>query len=63
MTPISEVFVLTIDSKLDYELLKMVCMTGCSSVPVYEEVDVPIRQKKKLTITTTAIITVRKRRR
>jgi len=42
MTPINEVFMLSIDSKLDYELLKKICMTGHSRVPVYEEVDVPV---------------------
>jgi|SRR5882762_2497619 len=41
MTPINEVFMLSIDSKLDYELLKKICMTGHSRVPVYEEVEVP----------------------
>jgi hypothetical protein len=46
MTPINEVFMLSIDSKLDYELLKKICMTGHSRVPVYEEVDVPIQQGK-----------------
>jgi len=48
MTPINEVFMLSIDSKLDYELLKKICMTGHSRVPVYEEVDVPIQQRPKL---------------
>ncbi|KAF5378150.1 hypothetical protein D9615_007632 [Tricholomella constricta] len=42
MTPIDEVFMLSIDSKLDYALLKKICQTGHSRVPVYEEVDVPI---------------------
>lgn len=42
MTPISEVFMLSIDSKLDYALLKKICLTGHSRVPVYEEVDVPV---------------------
>lgn len=41
MTPISDVFMLHIDSKLDYDLLKKICQTGHSRVPVYEEVDVP----------------------
>jgi metal transporter CNNM len=41
MTPITDVFMLSIDSKLDYELLKKICMTGHSRVPVYEEVVVP----------------------
>jgi metal transporter CNNM len=42
MTPISDVFMLSIDSKLDYDLLKKICQTGHSRVPVYEEVDVPV---------------------
>ena len=42
MTPISDVFMLSIDSQLDYALLKKICLTGHSRVPVYEEVDVPI---------------------
>ncbi|GLB42787.1 putative protein with domain of unknown function DUF21 [Lyophyllum shimeji] len=42
MTPIDEVFMLSIDSKLDYDLLKKICQTGHSRVPVYEEVDVPV---------------------
>jgi metal transporter CNNM len=40
MTPISDVFMLSIDSQLDYELLKNICRTGHSRVPVYEEVEV-----------------------
>ncbi|KAF8888401.1 hypothetical protein CPB84DRAFT_1786278 [Gymnopilus junonius] len=42
MTPIEQVFMLSIDSKLDYALLKKICQTGHSRVPVYEEVDVPV---------------------
>ncbi|KAF9546037.1 DUF21-domain-containing protein [Agrocybe pediades] len=42
MTPIKDVFMLSIDSKLDYDLLKKICQTGHSRVPVYEEVDVPV---------------------
>jgi metal transporter CNNM len=42
MTPISDVFMLSIDSQLDYALLKKICLTGHSRVPVYEEVDVPV---------------------
>lgn len=42
MTPIADVFMLSIDSKLDYDLLKKICMTGHSRVPVYEEVEVPV---------------------
>jgi len=42
MTPIGDVFMLSIDSKLDYDLLKKICQTGHSRVPVYEEVEVPV---------------------
>lgn len=42
MTPIGDVFMLSIDSKLDYDLLKKICLTGHSRVPVYEEVEVPV---------------------
>ena len=41
MTPINEVFMLSIDSKLDYETLRKICATGHSRVPVYERVEVP----------------------
>ena len=41
MTPINEVFMLSIDSKLDYETLRRICATGHSRVPVYEKVEVP----------------------
>ncbi|KZT63556.1 DUF21-domain-containing protein [Daedalea quercina L-15889] len=41
MTPIENVFMLSIDAKLDYETLRNICMTGHSRVPVYEEVDIP----------------------
>ncbi|PPR03590.1 hypothetical protein CVT26_006131 [Gymnopilus dilepis] len=42
MTPIDQVFMLSIDSKLDYDLLKKICQTGHSRIPVYEEVEVPV---------------------
>jgi len=41
MTPINDVFMLPINSKLDYETLRKICATGHSRVPVYEEVEVP----------------------
>ena len=41
MTPIKDVFMLSIDTKLDYEMLRKICATGHSRVPVYEEVEVP----------------------
>lgn len=48
MTPIEDVFMLSIDSKLDYELLKKICRTGHSRVPVYEEVEMPARNNVPL---------------
>lgn len=42
MTPIDDVFMLSIDSQLDYALLKKICLTGHSRVPVYEEIDMPV---------------------
>ncbi|KAF5376366.1 hypothetical protein D9757_008634 [Collybiopsis confluens] len=42
MTPIKDVFMLSIDSQLDYDLLRKICMTGHSRVPVYEEIEVPV---------------------
>ncbi|KAI4525546.1 DUF21-domain-containing protein [Schizophyllum commune Loenen D] len=42
MTPIKDVFMLSIDAKLDYETLKKITETGHSRVPVYEEVDIPV---------------------
>lgn len=41
MTPIQDVFMLSIDAVLDWETLRQICLTGHSRVPVYEEVDVP----------------------
>ncbi|EIW75999.1 DUF21-domain-containing protein [Coniophora puteana RWD-64-598 SS2] len=40
MTPIDDVFMLSIDARLDYELLKKICSTGHSRVPVYEEKEI-----------------------
>lgn len=42
MTPINDVFMLSIDSELDYDLLKKICMTGHSRVPVYEKFEIPL---------------------
>jgi len=41
MTPIQNVFMLSINARLDYETLRKVCVTGHSRVPVYEEVELP----------------------
>ncbi|KAJ7146409.1 hypothetical protein C8R44DRAFT_837110 [Mycena epipterygia] len=48
MTPIEDVFMLSIDSLLDYDLLKKICLTGHSRVPVFEEFDVNGNKVKKI---------------
>ncbi|KAG6809605.1 hypothetical protein H0H92_015584, partial [Tricholoma furcatifolium] len=53
MTPIEDVFMLSIDSKLDYDLLKKIVQTGHSRVPVYEEIDMPVPTKKGVPSTQT----------
>ncbi|KAL5480374.1 hypothetical protein ACEPAI_1644 [Sanghuangporus weigelae] len=42
MTPISRVFMLHIDAKLDYDTLRRICATGHSRIPVYEEVELTV---------------------
>ncbi|KAK7461004.1 hypothetical protein VKT23_008931 [Stygiomarasmius scandens] len=42
MTPLEQVFMLDIESKLDYALLKKIVESGHSRVPVYELVDAPL---------------------
>ena len=39
MTSIEDVFMLSIDAKLDYETLRRICLTGHSRIPVYEEIE------------------------
>ncbi|KZT30314.1 DUF21-domain-containing protein [Neolentinus lepideus HHB14362 ss-1] len=41
MTPLDKVFMLNIDTKLDYIMLKRICETGHSRIPVYDEIEVP----------------------
>ncbi|KAJ3787309.1 DUF21-domain-containing protein [Lentinula aff. detonsa] len=45
MTPLSDVFMVHIDDKLDYDLLKQIVESGHSRIPVFEEVDVPVAAK------------------
>ncbi|KIK68906.1 hypothetical protein GYMLUDRAFT_34910 [Collybiopsis luxurians FD-317 M1] len=42
MTPLSDVFMVHIDAKLDFTLLKKIVDSGHSRIPVYEEVEVPV---------------------
>ena len=42
MTPIERVFMLPLDTRLDYVTLRKVCESGHSRVPVYEEIEVPV---------------------
>jgi metal transporter CNNM len=44
MTPIKDVFMLDIESKLDTETLRNIVETGHSRVPVYEEVEMSTAQ-------------------
>ena len=41
MTKIENVFMLSINARLDYETLREVCVTGHSRVPIYEEIELP----------------------
>ncbi|KIK98387.1 hypothetical protein PAXRUDRAFT_689281 [Paxillus rubicundulus Ve08.2h10] len=48
MTPIEDVFMLSIESKLDYVTMQKICLTGHSRVPVYEEVEIAIDSSGRL---------------
>ena len=48
MTPIKDIFQLPITSVLDYETLGRVLKAGHSRIPVYEEVVVNGKTKKKV---------------
>ncbi|KAG6373622.1 hypothetical protein JVT61DRAFT_6283 [Boletus reticuloceps] len=48
MTPINDVFMLSIDSMLDYDMMREICLTGHSRVPVYEEVVVAVDSSGRL---------------
>ncbi|KAH7874049.1 uncharacterized protein C8R40DRAFT_1070537 [Lentinula edodes] len=45
MTPLSNVFMLSIDAELNFDLLKKIVNTGHSRIPVYEELDIPVSVK------------------
>ncbi|KAJ4489099.1 hypothetical protein C8R41DRAFT_835892 [Lentinula lateritia] len=45
MTPLSSVFMLSIDAELNFDLLKKIVKTGHSRIPVYEEVDILVSVK------------------
>ncbi|KAJ3881604.1 DUF21-domain-containing protein [Lentinula edodes] len=45
MTPLSSVFMISIDAELNFDLLKKIVNTGHSRIPVYEEVDIPVSVK------------------
>lgn len=50
MTPIADVFMLSIDSVLDYDTMKKICDTGHSRVPVYEEIEIPVVNNTAITM-------------
>lgn len=50
MTSIDKVFMLNIDSKLDYDTMKKISETGHSRIPVYEEVDVPVLRESEVSL-------------
>ena len=39
---------LSIDSKLDYDTMRQICLTGHSRVPVYEEIEVAVDTSGRL---------------
>ncbi|KDQ58002.1 hypothetical protein JAAARDRAFT_57799 [Jaapia argillacea MUCL 33604] len=47
MTPLEDVFMLSINTRLDYVTLKKICETGHSRVPVYEEIETAFNGKKQ----------------
>ena len=48
MTKIEDVFKISINDVLDYNMLRKICLTGHSRVPVYEEVELPNANGKKV---------------
>ncbi|RDX50055.1 DUF21-domain-containing protein [Lentinus brumalis] len=54
MTPLDKTFMLNINTKLDFDMMKLICDTGHSRVPVYDEVEVPVLAKAQGSLQTDA---------
>ncbi|KAI3483787.1 hypothetical protein L1887_53377 [Cichorium endivia] len=46
MTPIDQVFMISIDSKLGYETLQQIVSSGHSRIPVYQEIEIPLNRAR-----------------
>ncbi|KAJ9479113.1 putative Protein MAM3 (putative) [Pseudozyma hubeiensis] len=46
MTPIDQVFMISIDSKLGYETLQQIVSSGHSRIPVYQEIEIPVNRAR-----------------
>uniref|UniRef100_V5EKP9 CNNM transmembrane domain-containing protein n=1 Tax=Kalmanozyma brasiliensis (strain GHG001) TaxID=1365824 RepID=V5EKP9_KALBG len=46
MTPIDQVFMISIDSKLGYETLQQIVSSGHSRIPVYHEIEIPVSRTR-----------------
>ena len=46
MTPIDNVFMISIDSKLGYETLQQIVSSGHSRIPVYQEIEIPVNRAR-----------------
>ncbi|KAI0745390.1 hypothetical protein C8Q76DRAFT_605976 [Earliella scabrosa] len=54
MTPLDKTFMLSIDSKLDFDTMKRIGDTGHSRVPIFEEIEVPVVQKVAVPLNSTS---------
>lgn len=46
MTPIDQVFMISIESKLGYETLQQIVSSGHSRIPVYQEIEIPVNRAR-----------------